>query len=159
MQNFNLTKAKILLIIGLTLIGILGLLIYFFQNNSFRLSGSQPQSTNKEKVSENLKKVPTALPQEFLNTSQETGTLVVSSQLQDVRIRVGITESESSPTNKGASFPRQTPPFQLEYIPVGNYIIQAAKPGYIFKQVQVKIVKDTVTSVNINLEPIRSIEN
>lgn len=116
-----------------------------------------PSPTTVELLTQRERKYPEAITQPFYSdNSGRTGTLIVTSPLSDVRIKIdsGDEEVPVSPV----SYPRQRPPFKISNMPSGKHLLQAVMPGYVMQNITVEIKPNQTTRVTINLQPIRTVE-
>lgn len=109
-----------------------------------------PQNTQ---LNEQEKQYREAEPQEFKSygTTIQYGTLVITSNPDEVRIRIDLEGHEAS--QDSVVVPRNTTPFKVSRIPVGTHTLFAAKPGYEIIETTVTIEPGVVTRLNLTLNP------
>lgn len=103
---------------------------------------------------------PQATPQPFRNREEkDTGTLVVTSDIPEVTVLLDATErpDPKDPIPSGQLWPKNTTPFTVERMPVGEHFLFAAKPPqYDTAVIRFEINKDEITRVSIELVPLRT---
>ena len=116
--------------------------------NSYIDKESSAQPLTKEE-----QKYPEATPQAFPGAdTTKTGTLIVISDPPNINV---VLEQSTEEEVSGYKLPYNTAPFKATGVPVGTYVITAAKEGYEYTGESFKIEENKVTRALIKLAPLR----
>lgn len=161
---FNLLKNNYLLFVGVILfILTLVIIIILTVSLSSERAANTPQQlittpTPTPRFQRRQNDLPEAESQTYYSdNSGKVGTLIVTSSLKDVRVRIDDGNEESGINS--TPYPMQYPPFIISNIPTGKHTLRAAKPGYVFQTIPVIINADKTTEIYIQLKPIRGMQD
>ncbi|HLD01312.1 MAG TPA: hypothetical protein VJC10_00390 [Patescibacteria group bacterium] len=145
------TKGFRLLFIFAFIIILIFLILIVFAIRQPQSSSTTPQPNVSFQQGEVA--FPEATPQPFYNSEKdETGSLVVTSDLEKVRVMIDNAEVESQKVN--VRYPIQITPFRISSVPIGKHVLSGAKKGYVFEVISFTIRPNEVTRVNIKLKPL-----
>lgn len=159
---FHGTGLLVILIFVIALV-FFGLIIFSFtQTTTQEQIASDPTPTaNPTQLTTQEGKLPQATPQPFRHQdeTQKTGTLVVTANVDNVKVLLDATEhpDPEDPIPQGQIWPQNTTPFSVEEIPVGQHFLFAANaPLYDTQVVEFEIKENQITRVNIEMVPLRT---
>lgn len=103
---------------------------------------------------------PTPQPYRYQDETTETGTLVVTSDIDGVIVlldAVGIHPEPEDPISRGEKWPQNPLPLTVYEMPVGTHFLTAVAPGqpYDMAEYEYEIRSNEVTRVHVTLKPLQ----
>lgn len=145
MENTNtINKSKTLLFVfGVCLaLFFIAILIISFISSDRNLQSPQTAPLSQKELS-----YTEAKDQQYTQTSQGYGILVVTSEPDQAEVKIDEKEVKNpsfyAPTNKT--------PFIVKKIPVGNHVIRTSLPGYIVSEITINVLANQVSRANLTL--------
>jgi hypothetical protein len=140
-RNKLISASLVLLVVGIVVLTIL----FFWKS-------AQVEEKKPDKLNATEQKYPEAPAQPFLSNDPDTGTLIVTSKIKDIRIMIDAPEEEVATAS--AELPINVNPFKISSIPVGDHNVFAFKEGYELYEKDFIVEKNKITRLEINLIPL-----
>lgn len=129
--------------IGLTAMAFLGVIFSIYVN---------PRGANKELGKQEVIKIYNqALPQTFVNETDEYGQLVVDTTPEGARVQIDPPDEEAE--EQPLIIPINTSPFKMERIPAGEHVVSIYREGYELYVEKFNIERNKQTVLDIKLIP------